>query len=75
MIYHITVITGNLKFAGTDATVYIQLKGTDGVTDIHRLHNQKSKKEFERGKMDHFQAFYLILFKYKMFVYKYLFKK
>lgn len=56
MIYHITVITGNLKFAGTDAKVYIQLKGANGVTDVHRLHNTKSKNEFERGKMDHFHV-------------------
>ena len=56
MIYHITVITGNLKFAGTDAKVYIQLKCANVVTDVHRLLNTKSKNEFERGKMDHFHV-------------------
>ena len=56
MVYHITVITGNVKFAGTDAHVFIELKGSRGKSNIHRLHNTKAKKEFERGQMDHFHV-------------------
>lgn len=57
MIHHISVITGNVRFGGTDAKVYIQLKGTKGLSEIHRLHNSKSKKEFERGQIDHFYVY------------------
>lgn len=56
MIYHISVITGKIRMAGTDAKVYIQLKGTNGISDLHRLHNSKSKREFEQGKVDHFHV-------------------
>jgi hypothetical protein len=56
MIYHISCITGNVRFAGTDAKVFIQLKGTTGVSEVHRLHNSKAKKEFETGKIDHFHV-------------------
>jgi hypothetical protein len=57
MIYHVSTITGEHKFAGTDAKVFIQLKGTDGISDIHQLHNDKSRKQqFERGQMDHFHV-------------------
>ena len=66
MIYHISIITGNLKFAGTDAKVYIQLKGSNGNSEIHRLHNSKSKNEFERGKMDHYHVFFLINCKFNL---------
>ena len=55
-IYHISVITGNVKFAGTDARVFIEIIGSKGPTQIHRLHNSKGKNEFERGRMDHFHV-------------------
>jgi hypothetical protein len=57
MIYHISTITGDHKFAGTDAKVYIQLKGTEGNSEIHHLYNPKARKQqFERGQMDHFHV-------------------
>ncbi|CAF0724098.1 unnamed protein product [Brachionus calyciflorus] len=56
-VYHISVITGRVKFAGTDSRVFIEMKGTRGMTKAHRLHNSKAKKEFERGQTDHFQIF------------------
>lgn len=58
MIYYISVITGNSRLSGTDARVFIELKGTKGVTSPQRLHNPETKREFERGKMDHFQVLY-----------------
>jgi hypothetical protein len=58
MIYHISTITGEHKFAGTDAKVYIQLKGTEGSSEIHHLYNHKARKQqFERGQMDHFHVY------------------
>jgi hypothetical protein len=57
MIYHVSVITGEVKYAGTDAKVYIQLQGSEGNSEIHRLHNPRAgKKEFDRGQIDHFQV-------------------
>lgn len=61
MIYHVSVITGNIRMAGTDAKVFIEMKGTNGLTSVHRLHNSKSKNEFKQGQMNHFHVI-LILF-------------
>lgn len=58
MIYHISTMTGNVRFAGTDAKVFIQFKGSAGLSEVHRLHNPrtKQKQEFERGQIDHFHV-------------------
>ena len=56
MIYHITVITGTAKLAGTDANIFIEIAGEHGNTGVHRLHNSKNKKEFERSQTDHFHV-------------------
>jgi hypothetical protein len=58
-IYYISVITNSqLKLAGTDARVFIEIIGTKCNSGIHRLHNPKakSKKEFARGKTSHFHV-------------------
>lgn len=55
-------MTGKLKNAGTDSRVYIEIKGSKGVTKKHRLHNSKTKKEFERGQIDHFHVNFLFSF-------------
>ena len=57
-IYYITVITGNMKLAGTDAKVYIEIHGKNGTTQVHRLHNSKARKEFQRDQMNHFHVRY-----------------
>lgn len=57
-IYHITVITGNVRMAGTDAQVFIEIIGDKGMTSIHRLNSSnKSKREFERNQTNHFHLF------------------
>lgn len=55
-MYHISVMTGNVRFGGTDAKVYIQFKGSTGLSEVHRLHNPRTKQEFERGQIDHFHV-------------------
>jgi lipoxygenase homology domain-containing protein 1 len=54
--YHITTWTGDVKFAGTDADVFMELQGLrDGkciATKRHLL--SSSKNDFERGHVDHF---------------------
>jgi hypothetical protein len=62
MVYHVTVITGNSKMAGTDANVFIEIAGEFGNTSIHRLHNPKARKEFERNQTDHFHVGLLIFY-------------
>lgn len=57
MIYYITVITGEHKSASTDAKVYVQLRGSHGETQEHRLYNPAHRNPFERGQMDHFHIF------------------
>lgn len=72
MIYHISVITGSAKQAGTEAKVFIELKGSKGVTKSHRLHN-RSGREFRSGQMDHFQVnhyIFLIATNDKYYTYK-----
>lgn len=49
-------MTGNIRFGGTDAKVYIQFKGDKALSEVHRLHNPGVKKEFERGQIDHFHV-------------------
>ena len=65
-IYHVSVITNSqLKLAGTDARVFIEMIGANGNTSVHRLHNSKTKakKEFARGKTSHFHV--IIFFRFK----------
>jgi hypothetical protein len=62
--YHITTWTGDVKFAGTDADVFMELQGMrEGKcisTKRHML--SSSKNDFERGHVDHFSIrFDLIL--------------
>ena len=59
MIYHVTVITGPSKLAGTDANVFIEIAGQLGNTSIHRLYNPKARKEFERNQTNHFHVSWL----------------
>lgn len=48
-----------MKLAGTDAKVYIEIHGKNGTTQIHRLHNSKARKEFQRDQMNHFHVSFL----------------
>ncbi|KAL3873928.1 hypothetical protein ACJMK2_037005 [Sinanodonta woodiana] len=50
--YEVTVKTGDVKFAGTDANVFIRFCGSAGVTDKLKLDN--SKNNFERDMIDEF---------------------
>ena len=59
-IYHVTILTGNAKLAGTDAKIFIEISGEKGNTSIHRLTNHK-KNEFERNKQDHFHVSYFFI--------------
>ena len=52
MYYQIDVCTGEMKFSGTDANVYITLNGVFGSTDEHKL--DSSGNDFEKGKTDIF---------------------
>lgn len=61
MVYHVTVITGNSKMAGTDANVFIEIAGEFGNTGIHRLHNPKVRREFERNQTDHFHVRFICI--------------
>lgn len=65
MIYHVTVMTGSSKLAGTDANVFIEIAGQLGNTSVHRLYNPKARKEFERNQTNHFhvsKSLYLVNF-------------
>ncbi|KAK3589063.1 hypothetical protein CHS0354_008713 [Potamilus streckersoni] len=50
--YEVTVKTGDVKFAGTDANVFIRFCGSAGLTDKLKLDN--SKNNFERDMTDEF---------------------
>ena len=49
-----SVTTGNVKNAGTDARVFIQFLGADGESVEHQL--QADKSAFEQGKTDTFKV-------------------
>ena len=51
--YQIEVHTGDERFAGTDANVFIQIYGKDGKTE-QKILNDRSDN-FERGKIDQFK--------------------
>lgn len=45
MNYEITVVTGDVVFAGTNARVYIQLYGENGKSEVIRLHSRSNNYE------------------------------
>lgn len=51
--YEVTVWTGDVKGAGTDANVFLQIYGTDGKTETYNLRNKTDN--FERGMCDKFK--------------------
>ena len=51
--YVVSVFTGDVRYAGTDANVYITLYGEKGNTGSRQLTN-KWKNDFERGQIDKF---------------------
>ena len=46
--------TGDLKGAGTDANVFLQMYGENGKTEEHQLRNRTDN--FENGMMDKFKV-------------------
>eukprot|EP01048_Picozoa_sp_COSAG05_P003977 COSAG05_NODE_197_length_14521_cov_113.902995_2_plen_373_part_00 len=52
-MYNIEVHTGDVRYAGTDANVYITLFGRDGNSGTRQLSN-KWKNDFERAQVDVF---------------------
>ena len=52
--YQITVKTGDKRFAGTDANVFIQLAGVKGITKKLKLDD--AKNNFERNMVDNFDV-------------------
>lgn len=54
--YHVSVQTSDVKFAGTDADVTVELQGhRDGnMVTTGKLPLSSSRNDFERGRLDHF---------------------
>ena len=52
--YHIKVKTGDIRFAGTDANVFIQMSGPNGITPKLKLDD--AKNNFERNMVDTFDV-------------------
>jgi hypothetical protein len=53
--YKVTVRTGDVRGAGTDANVYVQIFGKQGDTGKLPLRqSQNTKNKFERGRADMF---------------------
>ena len=54
-LYNATFETGDVPFAGTDATVFLQMFGTEGNTDkIEFPQDDEESLRFERGRTDKF---------------------
>ncbi|CAH3165667.1 unnamed protein product [Porites evermanni] len=53
--YMVTVVTGNRKGAGTDATVSLAIKGTEGETDPKKL-DKWFHNDFEAGQKDEYRV-------------------
>ena len=51
-----TVVTGDRSYAGTDAGVYVKMKGTTGITREVQLTNSCKKSPFEKGNTDKFKV-------------------
>ena len=56
--YKMTVVTGDRSYAGTDAGVYVQMKGTSGMTREVQLTNNSKKSPFEKGNSDKFKVIF-----------------
>lgn len=55
--YHLSVKTGNVQGAGTDANVFVQLVGEHGETGKVQLRMaENTKNKFERGRTDKFKV-------------------
>ena len=52
--YEVTVVTGDVSYAGTDAHVYVQMYGTSGITQEVELDDEKDN--FERNQTDVFKV-------------------
>ena len=52
--YEITVWTGNVRGAGTDSNVFIQMYGEAGKTEESMLRNRTDN--FEQGQVDKFKV-------------------
>ena len=52
--YEITVWTGELSGAGTDANVFLQMYGENGKSEEYHLRNRTDN--FEQGQMDKFKV-------------------
>ena len=55
-LYNMTFETEDVPFAGTDATVYVQLFGEDGQTEKieFKSENKQEAPKFKRGRIDKF---------------------
>ena len=53
--YKITVYTGDEQYAGTDASVYIVLKGNKGSSGEQPLTSKNPRPLFERDQLDVFE--------------------
>ncbi len=58
--YEVTVWTGDVKGAGTDANVFIQMYGEYGKTEQYQLRNRTDN--FETGQEDRFKVTIRIFF-------------
>lgn len=56
LVYHLTVITGDKKHAGTDANVFVQIRGTSGAQTLPQKLTNNNKNKFERGQHDNFNV-------------------
>jgi len=54
--YKVEVYTGDVKYAGTDANVYITLYGVEGDSGFQKLKAGKTKNLFERDQIDTFEV-------------------
>ncbi|XP_020641421.3 polycystin family receptor for egg jelly-like [Pogona vitticeps] len=52
--YLLTIYTGSRLRAGTQATVFIQLTGQNGVSDVHQLKHPLFPRNFHRGAVNTF---------------------
>ena len=52
--YEVAVVTGDRKYAGTDANVYLEITGKHGKTGEIKLDDNKNN--FEKGQTDIFKV-------------------
>jgi hypothetical protein len=57
--YIVYIKTGDKRFAGTDANVFIQMSGEKTMTKKKTLDDEKNN--FERGQLDVFQVCFLFV--------------